>query len=424
MKMPMHADSLSGSTATKKPAQVWMYQLVVHHYRLPVWDRVVELGGDDYRLCVRGPLKDEQTAPASSDKPVNRRDLVAESAVEVDGSRRREYMRNTRSHYFKLAGIQFAKWPAAVEDITRDRPDLVIVNGNIRNLSSWRLPLLCRKLGIGIADWSKVHAHSYSTTPPFLTRPIKRRFFRRFDVHIVYGQSSRDELIRLGVSPEFIHVAQNTLDTRDIFASPEKIASRALELKKLAGVADRRTIVCVGSMVSFKRQLDLVDAWPKLRAGHDDLVLVLVGGGPMLDEVRQRAGKVDSERIVVTGRVGEGDDHAWLAASDVAVVPGGAGLAINASLALEKPTVIADEFGSDAEIVRHDVTGWRYPTGDLEEMTRRIHVALAGGEHVRKVCQAGSRLMRDKVTLENMARAIDAAIRQALAINRERNRRA
>src|SRR5262245_33638788 len=154
------------------------------------------------------------------------------------------------------------------------------------------------------------------------------------------------------------------------------IRARGDELRRAAGLEGRKILLCIGRMDPEKRHGDLLEAWPRLRTLDPDLRLVMVAGGPLLETVRARAAAVDPERIVVTGRVPEGDDYAWVSACDMGVYPGAVGLAINISLAFGKPTLIADERGSDAEIVRHGVTGWRFRRGDLDALIAAVQRVL------------------------------------------------
>jgi len=244
--------------------------------------------------------------------------------------------------------------------------------------------------------------------------------FRRFDYFIAYGQSARAEINDLGIDDDKVYVAQNTIDTRRIFNDGTKYVARGTELRRSYGLEDAKIVLCVARFSPEKRLQDLLDAWPRLRELDTALHLVLVGGGELLDDIKAKAVTLDPERIVVTGRVPEGEDYAWIATADLTVQCGAVGLAINQSMAFGKPTVIADERGSDTEIVEHGRTGWRYPRGDLTALVDTVAEIITDPAQTRAVTAAARERMRTAVTIENMAQVMDSCIRRALDISQQR----
>lgn len=389
----------TGPGARPLPA-VWVLQPSVRGYRVPVWDRLVRRAQDRYALSVLGP-----------------QDEISGHGYEL-GPHLREFPYSER----QLFGRTWSTWPGAASAIRRERPAVVVFCATASILTCWTLPVVCRRLGIATVAWTKVHSRSGRRTA--WTDFVKRCFYRRFDRAVCYGRASRDELLSLSNFPsEHVRIAQNTLDTDRAFAERAAIDARAGELRESAGVADAPLVVSIGRMVPRKRPLDLVEAWRRLRELSPDLRLVLVGDGPLLDDVRRRAAEVDSERIVVTGRVPPGDDEAWLGAASVVVLPGALGLAINQSVALSRPTVVADEPGSDSEIIEHKVTGWRYPRGDLDALVATVRQVLADDAQRQRVTTEATTMMRDRVTLDHMVAELDAAITDALELHAARQNR-
>ncbi len=381
-----------------RPAKVWIIQPKIEHYRTPIFDGLVERGAADgtYGLTVLGTL----------------------DGGKAFGGSARPYFVSCPRREFRRLNVLLFEWPDAERLVREQRPDTVLIEANTRNLTSWRLPVLCRKLGIPVVGWSKVHSYSKASA---IMGVVKRRFFRRFDRMICYGESSYDELVSLGYPHERALIANNTIDTRRIFTEGDRLRARGEEIRRERGLVGKRLLLCIGRMDADKRHQDLLDAWPALRALDPRLVLVLISGGPLLEDIRAKAAALDPERILVTGRVPEGDDYAWIAASDVCVYPGAVGLAINQSLAFGKPTLIADERGADSEILigadsPATQTGWRFERGNLDAMVAGVRMILEGGAATEAVCRRAMELMRDKVTIDNMIGSIDRTIRLALAM--------
>lgn len=393
-------ETVPTSAVTASPeipkARVWIFQTRLIHYRLPVFDRLVQLGADRYNIEVFGRLDDGKAF----------------------GGGARPYFRETPYQRRHILGMEFRHWPGIFERIDADRPAVVLVNTHLRHYDCWHIPGFCRRIGAAAVGWGKVH--SFSGLPDPLLRIGKRAMFRRFDYFIAYGQSARAEINDLGIDDDKVYVAQNTIDTRRIFNDGTKYVARGTELRRSYGLEDAKIVLCVARFSPEKRLQDLLDAWPRLRELDTALHLVLVGGGELLDDIKAKAVTLDPERIVVTGRVPEGEDYAWIATADLTVQCGAVGLAINQSMAFGKPTVIADERGSDTEIVEHGRTGWRYPRGDLTALVDTVAEIITDPAQTRAVTAAARERMRTAVTIENMAQVMDSCIRRALDISQQR----
>ncbi|MBX3415390.1 MAG: glycosyltransferase family 4 protein [Pirellulales bacterium] len=394
--MTQDRSNATSSDAMPELPQVWVLQPRVRGYRVPVWDRVAQRAAGRYSLSVLGPLAE-----------------LRESGYTIG-----PHFREFPFHERQWLGRTWSTWPDAAEAVRRERPAVVVFCATLTILTCWTLPKLCRQLGIRTIAWTKVHSRSVQRSR--WTDAIKRRFHGRFDLAVCYGRQSLEELASIGYPRERIRIAQNTLDTDRAFQDRAAIDRRAAELRQAAGIGDAPVLVSIGRMVPRKRPFDLLAAWPRLRELDARLRLVLVGDGPLLDEVRRRAHALDPARILVTGRVPPGDDEAWLAAATAVVLPGALGLAINQAMALGRPTIVADERGADSEILEHDVTGWRYPRGDIPLLVETIRGVLRGPENCARVTRAAIEVMRDRVNLKNMVASLDAAISEALAMSEPR----
>jgi glycosyltransferase involved in cell wall biosynthesis len=401
MPAPIATTSTTGPASVSEGAglpKVFIWQPSVFHYRVPVFDDLRTLGHTTktFDLRVLGTL--------------------AEGGKAVGGEKR-DYFIDDPEIYIRRFGAIWLKWQRASEIIAEHKPDVVIMQANLRSLSCWSIPSMCRKMGIPCFGWGKINSYSKVA---WVSNQFKKHFFKRFDGLVVYSQSSRKELLDRGIPDERIVVAQNTIDTRRIFSDWDRIAARAAELRKHNGLEGKIVLQCIGRMDPEKRHADLINAWPELRKLDDRLRLVLVSGGPLLDQIKAHAKQVDAERIVVTGRVPEGDDYCWIAASDISIYPGAVGLAINQSLALKKPTIIADEWGADGELIVHGKTGYRFPRGDLGALVAAVKHVLMNPAEADGFAHSAQAIVRDEVTIENYVNKLNVIIQRGLAMRAKR----
>ncbi|MDP1662663.1 MAG: glycosyltransferase family 4 protein [Phycisphaerales bacterium] len=388
-----HPASVQSDNGRDRLPLVYIWQPSVFHYRVPVFDELRALGvsTNSYDLRVLGTL---------------------EPGNKAVGGDHRDYFIESREVSTTRAGIMWLHWEKWKEIIDRDRPDVVIIQANLRSLSSWKIPTYCRKLGIPCYGWGKINSFSKLAV---VSNAVKPYFFKRFLGMVVYSQASKRELAAAGYPESKIIVAQNTIDTRRIYSSASQIKARAAELRAQHGLDGKIILQCIGRMDPEKRHADLLDAWPRLRELDPRLVLVLVSGGPLLKDIKARANALDPERIVVTGRVPEGDDYSWIAAADICIYPGAVGLAINQGLALAKPTIIADEWGADGELIEHGKTGYRYQRANLAELVKAVDHVLKNPEETARIGESTRALIRDHVTIENYVSRLDEVVRRGLA---------
>ncbi len=381
--------------ASAELPQVWIFQPAVKHYRLPLWDRLVERASDRYQIKIFGPLD------------------LAHADIES-----RPYLENMPLHKRLLLGREVAHWRGAARMIRREKPEVVVLTATVSFAGSWTLPRVSRRMGATVVGWSKVNSRAGHTT--WLERVVKRKFFQRFDLFLCYGERSRAELESLGYPAEQIRVAQNTVDTHRIFGEGEIISARGEELRREWGIVGKKVLLCIGRMVPQKRHADLITAWLDLRQVDPDLVLVFVGDGVLYEGLKQAARETDAERIVFTGSVPEGDDYAWISTAELVIIPGAVGLALNQAMAFGRPIVIADEPGADAEILRAGETGWRYPRGDIKALVATVREARSDPVEATRRGAAARHYIEAHATIEHMAQVIDDTLCESIEMAAQR----
>jgi len=372
--------------------EIWIVQRYLAHYRQPVLEKLADsLQQHGYALkVVFDP--DRLEGPADPNRPYCDPFVVLKdySHVGLPG--------------WSLRGL--------LAGIRERRPAAVIVEGTPRIITNFRVPAVTRAAGGVALLWSKGHTEE-STRNGRLTDFARLHFAQLFDGIICYGEEGRRDLERIRVPGTRITIARNTIDTGRIFTDLAGRDTRALDLKRKHRLEGRKIVLCCGTMYPKKRHLDLIEAWPSIRAAHPDASLVMLGGGPMLESVKARAAEISTDDIQVLGRVPEGEDYDWIGACDVSVMCGGLGLAIQQSLAFGRPMVVADERGVDGEIIRHGETGWRYPKGDVSALVRTVNSVLADPAGSSVTARRGQELVRNEVNIDNMVESFVTALKRA-----------
>ncbi|MGC0364505.1 phosphatidylinositol alpha-1,6-mannosyltransferase [Rhodococcus sp. 27YEA15] len=139
------------------------------------------------------------------------------------------------------------------------------------------------------------------------------------------------------------------------------------ELRRRYGLGERPTILCLSRLVPRKGQDMLIKALPKIRDSIDGAVLVIVGGGPFEDRLKELVVKTGmSDHVVFTGTVPAAELASHHTIADVFAMPcrtrgggldvEGLGIVYLEASATGVP-VIAGRSGGAPETVQQNKTG-------------------------------------------------------------------
>jgi glycosyltransferase involved in cell wall biosynthesis len=235
-----------------------------------------------------------------------------------------------------------ARVPAETRAVSRIAkawaPDLVHLHSSKAGLAG-RLALRGR-----LPTLFQPHAWSFfAVGEPLRTaaRGWERATARWADAIVCVSEGERAAGQQAGIRSEW-RVVPNGIDLDAFRPASDRERTKA---RQELGLGPGPVAVCLGRLCRQKGQDVLVDAWPAVVRRVPQAELVLVGGGPADEVVRERA------RVV-----GEQEDvRSWLAAADVVVQPSRwEGLAY----------VVLEAMASGRSVVATDVPGMREALGE------------------------------------------------------------
>lgn len=219
-------------------------------------------------------------------------------------------------------------------------------------------------------------------------------------------------VIALGAPPEKVHVIPYGADPA-IFSRVDPAART--RIRSELGIGEKPMALFVGNLVPKKGITHLIAASPAIAAAHPDATVVIVGGGPLLAELKAQA-EAEAARLPdgflrFVGEKEWGDIPGWYAAADIALVPSvvdasgnvdGLPNVILESMAAGLP-VIASRVAGIAMAVRHEETGLLVPPGDAEELGSAIVRTLSKRSDAKAWGDAGRRVLESELTWERIA---------------------
>jgi len=166
-------------------------------------------------------------------------------------------------------------------------------------------------------------------------------------------------------------------------------------------------ILYLGRLGPKKRVSDLILAFDRISEEYPDAELVIVGEGPLEDELHRLAEGTDAtDRIVFTGRIDDTDIPRSYASAELFVLPSaweGHPLTLLEAWAASRP-VIASDVDGIAEFVDHEETGYLVEPGDPAGLADALRYALDHPEETRKWGEAGRERAEKEYSWKHAAR--------------------
>ncbi|RJG55815.1 glycosyltransferase, exosortase A system-associated [Sphingobium terrigena] len=212
----------------------------------------------------------------------------------------------------------------------------------------------------------------------WLTRQLETHAVRNADAVAVICEGLRSDLATRGIDPAKIIVSPNGVDM-DQFGTP---VPRDPALTAQLGLEGADVVGFIGSFYDYEGLDDLIAAMPRLVRARPRAKLLLVGGGPREQALRDQAlASPFADHIVFVGRVPHDQVENYYAQIDILAYPRKA-MRLTDLVTPLKPLeamaqgqlVAASSVGGHRELIEDGVTGTLFPPDDPAGMA----AALAG----------------------------------------------
>jgi glycosyltransferase involved in cell wall biosynthesis len=292
------------------------------------------------------------------------------------------------------------------------RPDIVHIA--TEGPLGWSALTAARSLGIPVATDFHTNFHAYSTHYGFgwIARAVTgylRNFHNRADCTMVPTDEMAQDLARLGF--EKLSVVSRGVDSA-VF-SPAK---RDPALRRLWRAADDTPVaLCVSRFAPEKNFPLVLDAYRAMRAVRPETRLVLVGDGPMADDLKRTAGG-ELRGVVVAGRLVNGALSAHYASADIFLFPSTTETFGNVTVEAMASglAVIAYDYAAARQHIVHGRSGLLAP---VDDRIRFIEQAAALARDLPRARTLGRRAREavEPLGWEKVVADFEAVLRQTIA---------
>lgn len=342
--------------------KILLQQNTIAHYRRRLYEQLHALEQHEYLFV----------ADLESDTP------FMETADDTWAARLGVHKATTR--VFHLGKLTFSLQLGALQVMQRERPDAVIALGSPYSLTAWILVLLGRLQGTPVVLWTHGLLDDRESGAKWWLRSL---LFRLSSGLLLYGDRAAQLLQQRGWSEGRTPVVYNSLDAdRQESARLEASKLSVSEVRRQFELDDAdRVIIFTGRLQPLKRLDLLVRAISKLRAATFQVSALLIGEGTERQSLSRLAKELNvSEYIRLPGPSHSEPELAKaFQASDLCVIPSGAGLSVMHALAYGTPVVTHRDFRHqfpEVEALVEGQTGFFFPKDDCDGLVDTLKRGL------------------------------------------------
>jgi|LFRM01.2.fsa_nt_gb glycosyltransferase involved in cell wall biosynthesis len=269
----------------------------------------------------------------------------------------------------QVGRIKYHVNPSIVRELLHGNYDVIILGGCCDFTT--QLAFIVSKLAkIPLILWSE-GINSAQSKLGKLVSPLTNRIVASVDAVIVPGELSRQYHIECGAMPERVFIAPSVVDNEFYIRQYNRLRSEKNQLKKDREIKHDKVILYVGQLIERKGIQYLVSAYKLFKRDNNDACLVIVGDGPIRDNLQEICIKQKIDDVIFTGWVSEKEKVIYYSIADVFVLPTLEdvwGLVVNEAMCCGLPIITTNAAGCSIDLVENGYNGYIVDSGDAEQL--------------------------------------------------------
>lgn len=214
-----------------------------------------------------------------------------------------------------------------------------------------------------------------------LTRAMETYAFNHVDAVTTICEGLRSDIVARGIHSDKVTVIPNAVDIEkfSVGGAPDEA------LKAQLGLAGARVLGFIGSFYAYEGLDLLLVALPHILDQTPDVRVLLVGGGPQEEALKQQARQLGiADQVVFTGRVPHNEVSRYYDLVDILVYPRHS-MRLTELVTPLKPLeamaqgrlFVASDVGGHKELIRDGETGVLFRAGDAQDLADKVLGLLA-----------------------------------------------
>ncbi|MFO7669619.1 MAG: glycosyltransferase [Bacteroidales bacterium] len=366
-------------------------------YRISFYEKLFNMG-EDYQWKIFHGVSQKEDGRPNYDKETN---------FDQEGFRETIY----RPGPFKIVYNK-----GLFTSIKEFNPDLLILQGITGDISNRRAISWAKREGKRIIVWTCGWEPGLAKGMLLSFKNLLvSAFFKKGDLHLTYSTTASDYVESMGVDPQNIITAYNGIEIDHLIAEENKVLAEARKIIQELELNQHTTFIYVGGLIPEKRVDLLLNAFKALRQKKYKIKLIIIGDGPLREDIQQMMEDINDPNIIYLGRIIEGVDP-YFAASDCYVLPGVGGLGLNQAMFWKKTCIVSEADGTENDLVIESETGFRFSKDDLQSLTeameRRINTSPA---EIRKMSAKCREIIETKSNVNAMVKVFSESVIKLLS---------
>lgn len=303
--------------------------------------------------------------------------------------------------------------PGLLRRLFAARPNIVILNGNPRDLSAVLALVFCRLAGCRAGVWNMFHriGHPHPWTELYL-----RLVGQVAHLVMSYGKRGMTEQTRRGTPQHKIIVISTAIDERSVIRARDSIkAEDVTQFKTDEGLCGKKILLHVVRLTPIKRPDLMLQYYASLLKIRSDVFLVWIGGGPLEAEIKALAAKmgIEAHMRFIGPLYDERQLALWYRAASLFVMATCVGLSVHHAMCYGLPVITDDnEFtqASEFEVLQDGINGLTFKSGDADDFVRKVNSVLDSPELRDRLGAAAKRRLEIEYTLARKIENVRSAV--------------
>ncbi|WP_102797861.1 TIGR04063 family PEP-CTERM/XrtA system glycosyltransferase [Bowmanella denitrificans] len=226
-----------------------------------------------------------------------------------------------------------------------------------------------------------------------LTRKLETHVVRQADAVTTICEGLRKDLLARQIPSDKITVIPNAVNIEQFNLIQNKDPSLLAEL----GLQGQQVLGFIGSFYAYEGLDLLVRAMPQILAGNPHTMLLLVGGGPQEQQLRQLVNELKLQaHVLMPGRVPHQDVSRYYSLVDLLVYPRKS-MRLTELVTPLKPLeamaqgklLLASDVGGHRELIENGKTGWLFASNDIPALADKVRDIFSSQVQWPAVIQQG-----------------------------------
>lgn len=287
--------------------------------------------------------------------------------------------------------------------------DVIVVCGDVHQLSSLWIALKARICGIGVVWWG----HHLTATSKKWGVKIRLAVARLLnDVFLCYTSTGVAYLVANGFRKGRVFATGNTIDQEPIKTAIAHVSSSAFRERHSAAPY----FLCCG-VLREKIRLELA-LWALADDRLRSVNLVVIGDGPMKEKWQKLATELGLASRVqwISGTRDQSALAPWFLGAKAFVYPGAIGLSILHSFSYALPVIThgnAEHQMPEFEVMEDGKTGYCFREGDVEDLIACCQVLLSDEKARAEMARHCQKLAFTRYSMEQMVNNFCVAVEEA-----------